>query len=162
MNPESLNLNIERSFNMFFHETVEEIYFPAVFVGDEERKRVSYDDSEFVIDGLNEWITIHFLGYGKGVTSEISLQITCTTRRTGDTQKLNLKDMIDKVRTGLNINSIPIKDYGSADSPGGGSTVTEAAIRATGDDEWIYEPDIDLNSYAMTYKLYLWRSDIVN
>ena len=170
MRPESKILNLERSFNKYFKENFEDVYLPPTTIGGETRYRVSYDDAELVVDGINEWVEIHFLSYGTGVTSESTVQVTVTTKRDCDPYKSHLKEVADQVRDVLNINSIPIFDFGSADSPGGGAAATltidgtdtelAAAIRQTGPGLWLNEIE-DVYSLAIEYSLFLWRDDIV-
>jgi len=80
-------LNIERSFNVFFRDRFENVYLPPVTVNGEERPRVSYDNDELVVDGLNEWVQVHFLGFGEGVAARIPFQITVSTVRSEDPYK---------------------------------------------------------------------------
>ena len=170
MRPESKILNVERSFNKFLKDHFEDVFLPPIMVGNNARPRVSYDNSELVVDGLNEWVEVHFLNYGTGVTSEQAIQLTVSTRRDCDPYKSHLKEVADQLREALNVNAIPILDFGAADSPGGGAPATimvdgslrelGAAIRLTGPGAWLNDIE-DVYSLAFEWSIYLWRDDIV-
>lgn len=170
MRPESKILNLERSFNKYFKDHFEDTYLPPITVNGEERPRVSYDNAELVVDGIDEWAEIHFINYGTGVTSESTVQVTISTRRDCDPYKAHLKEVADQLREALNVNSFPIFDFGSADSPGGGAAATisidgvetelAAAIRLTGPGVWLDDIE-DVYSLAFEFSIFLWRDDIV-
>lgn len=160
LQPEDTWLNLERTLFYWVYQKLE--------IDDTRLKgKISYDDSEFDASGKDRWVTIQILDVGVGVGADPQVQFTISQRKEGDPFGARMKQAADLVRAAMNINAIPMQDFGTELEGGSPNQIyldgnpLEMAVRHTGPNGRLPEAIPGVLSSILTYTLHLWRNTIV-